>query len=128
MTTEKHIEQAVLWIRTNQEKFWAITGTVFLSILFIGLVIHHRQTESETAWSQLGAIQGQLMQGKLDETRKGLETWQARYQNSDAATYAKFMKADLLYRTTDYVQAAQVYGEIALTGRPDGSPTARAVC
>jgi outer membrane protein assembly factor BamD (BamD/ComL family) len=29
------------------------------------------------------------------------------------------MKADLLYRTSDYVQAAALYGDLAQTGRPD---------
>jgi outer membrane protein assembly factor BamD (BamD/ComL family) len=116
---EKHIEEGVRWIREHQERFWAITGTSLLMILFFALLIHHRQTENEEAWFQLGGIQSQLAQGKLDETRKGLESWEPRFQGSSAETYAKFMKADLMYRTTDYVQASQLYGEIVQTGRPD---------
>jgi hypothetical protein len=116
---EKYLNQAALWIRENQERFWAITGGTLLSLLLLGLIIHHRQTESDEAWSQLGTLQGQLMQGKLEDVRKGLDGWQARFSGSDAATYAKFMKADLFYRTTDYVQASQVYADIAQTGHPD---------
>jgi outer membrane protein assembly factor BamD (BamD/ComL family) len=67
----------------------------------------------------LGALQGQLSQGKLDETRKGLEAWEVRFRGTDASTYAKFIKADLYYRTSDYVQAAQIYGDIGQTGRPE---------
>ena len=119
MNVDKHLQDALQWIRENQERFWAITGGVLLSCLLIGLIVRHRQTESDEAWSQLGTIQGQLMQGKFDDARKGLEGWQPRFQSSDAATYAKFMKADLLYRTTDYVQASQVYGELAQSGSPD---------
>jgi len=118
-TFEYYLQEAVKWVRVHQERFWAVTGAALLSLLFIGLVVHHGQTENEDAWSQLGAIQGQLMQGKLDEARKSLEGWQARFQDSSAAAYAKFMKADLLYRTTEYVQASQVYGELAQTGRPE---------
>ncbi len=116
---EKYLNQAVKWIHEHQERFWAISGGILLSLLFIGLIIHHRQTESDEAWSQLGAIQGQLMQEKFEDARKGLENWQARFQSSDASTYAKFMKADLLYRTSDYVQASQVYGDIVQTGTPN---------
>src|SRR5665213_3606818 len=116
---EKSLTQAVQWIRANQERFWAITGGTLLSFLFIGLVIHHRQTESVEAWFQLGGIQGQLMQGKYDETRKGLDSWQTRFKGTDAATYAQFMRADLAYRTSDYIQASQIYSEIAVSGHPD---------
>jgi tetratricopeptide (TPR) repeat protein len=116
---EVTLAETVQWIRDHQERFWAITGSTFLVILLTALIVHHRQTENEEAWTQLGAVQGQLMQGKFDETRKGLENWQTRFQGSSAATYSKFMKADLLYKTTDYIQAAQVYADLAQTGRPD---------
>jgi outer membrane protein assembly factor BamD (BamD/ComL family) len=119
MNFEKSLQETIQWVREHQERFWAIAGTAFLTILFIALVLHHHQTESEESWNQLGNIHGQLMQGKMDEARKNLDAWQARFPGSDAATYAKFMKADLLYRTSDYAQAAQVYGEIVQTGSPD---------
>ena len=116
---EKLIAEAAQWIREHQERFWAITGTALISVLFISLVIHHRQTENDEAWFQLGSIQGQLMQGKFAEARSALSNWEPRFQGSDAGSYAKFMKADLFYKTTDYAQASQLYGELAQTGRPD---------
>jgi len=45
--------------------------------------------------------------------------WEARYRGTDASTYEKFLRADLSYRTSDYVQAAQVYGDLSQTGRPE---------
>jgi hypothetical protein len=119
MNVEKALEDAVLWVREHQERFWAITGTAFLSILFIALLVHHQQIESDEAWSQLGALQGLISQGKYEETHKGLDAWETRFRGTDASTYAKFLKADLLYRTSDYIQAAQVYGDIGQTGRPE---------
>ncbi len=119
MNIEKHIEEAARWVREHQERFWAITGTTLLAILFVVLLVHHRETENEEAWSQLGALQGLLAQNKWDEVRKGLDNWDVRFQGSDASTYAKFLKADLLYRTSDYIQASQVYGDIATAGRPE---------
>jgi outer membrane protein assembly factor BamD (BamD/ComL family) len=119
MNIEPHLELAAKWVREHQERFWAITGTSFLAVLFLALLVHHQQTESDEAWSQLGGLQGQLSQGKWEETRKGLEAWETRFRGTDASTYAKFIKADLLYRTSDYIQAAQVYGDIGLTGRPE---------
>ena len=118
---EKYLERAARWIREHQERFWAITGTSLLAILFLALLIQHQQTESDEAWSQLGATMGQLNQGKWDDARKGLAAWDMRFRGTDAATYAKFMKADLCYRTSDYVQAAQIYGDIALSGRPEST-------
>ncbi len=59
------------------------------------------------------------MQGKFEDTRKGLEGWQTRFRGTDAETYAQFLKADLAYRTSDYVQASQIYSEIVATGRPE---------
>jgi len=116
---EKYLAEAAAWIHGHQEKFWAITGGSLLCILLIVLVVHHRETESNEAWFQLGGIQGQLMQGKLEETRKSLETWNERFRTTDAATYGEFMKADLLYRTSDYVQAAQIYADLVQNGHPD---------
>jgi outer membrane protein assembly factor BamD (BamD/ComL family) len=116
---EKHLAEAAAWIHDHQEKFWAITGGSLLFILLIVLMVHHRETENNEAWFQLGAIQGQLMQGKMDDVRKGLDGWNERFHGTDAATYAKFMKADLLYRTSDYVQASQIYADLAQTGRPN---------
>jgi hypothetical protein len=119
MNFEKYIETSVHWVREHQERFWAITGTTFLTILFVALLIHHQQTENEEAWSQLGVLQVQLSQNKWDDVRKGMAAWENRFRGSQAATYAKFLKADLLYRTSDYVQASQIYADIALTGKPD---------
>lgn len=116
--TEKYLQEAVMWIRANQERFWATVGASILAVLFIGLLIHHRQTESEAAWTQLGNIQGTLMQGKFDETRKALDTWETRFKTTDADTYERFMKADLLYNTSNYAQAANVYADLAATGEP----------
>jgi len=116
---EKYLAQAVTWIREHQERFWAIAGTVLLTVLLIGLLINRRQTQNTQAWFQLGNAQGQLMQGNLDNARKTLQDWETTFQGTEAATYAKFMKADLLYRTSDYVQAARIYHELAQAGRPE---------
>ena len=116
---EKVLNQSVLWIREHQERFWAITGATLLSFLFIGLVIHHRDTEKTEAWYQLGTLQGQLMQGKYADAQKGLDSWQTRFRGTSAGTYAQFMKADLLVHTSDYAQASQIYGEIANVGSPE---------
>jgi outer membrane protein assembly factor BamD (BamD/ComL family) len=79
-------------------------------------VIHHREEQNEEAWYQLGALQGQLIQGQQYPTiAKGLDDWQKRYQGTSASAYAQFMKGDLLYKTSDYVSASQVYGTLAQT-------------
>src|SRR5258706_15329864 len=98
---EKHIEEAVKWIREHQERFWGISGTTLLALLFIILLVHHHDTENEEAWTQLGGIQRLLAQNKWEEARKGLETWNTRFQGSNGATYAKFLKAVLVYRTSN---------------------------
>ena len=116
---EKYLAEAAAWVRAHQEQTWAITGGIFLFVLLIALVVHHRETEANDAWFELGGIQSEEMQGKLEEAHKALETWQSHFNGTDAATYAKFMQADLLYRTSDYAQAAQVYADLAQTGEPD---------
>jgi len=116
---EKVLAEAAAWIRDHQERFWAIAGGALLFTLLIVLMVHHRETESNEAWFQLGGIQGQLMQGKFDDTRKALDTWNNRFRDTDAVSYAQFIRADLLYRTSDYAQAAQVYGDLTLTGHPE---------
>ncbi len=119
MNWEKKIEEGVLWIRQNQERFWAITGTAFLMVLFAILFIRHKEKESDDAWFQLGTIQSQLTQNNLQDAAKGLDTWNSRFAGTSAASYAKFLKGDLAYRTSDYVQATQIYAELAQSGRPD---------
>jgi tetratricopeptide (TPR) repeat protein len=119
MSMEKKIEGWVSWIRQNQERFWAIAGTAFLTLLFIALLIRHKQKQADDAWFELGNVQSQLSQNKFEDTRKSLESWDTRFGNSNAVTYAKFLKADLAYRTSDYKQASALYGEIAQNGNPD---------
>jgi len=116
---EKYLAEAAAWVREHQEQSWSIAGGTILLVLLIALVVHHRETEANEAWFELGGVQSQEMQGKLEEARKTLETWDSHFQGTGAATYAKFMKADLLYRTSDYAQAAQVYADLAQTGQPD---------
>jgi outer membrane protein assembly factor BamD (BamD/ComL family) len=118
----KRFEQAVLqyvqWIRTHQEQFWSIFGTVAAALILVVFMIHRRQTENENAWVQLGVAQGYLLQGQMDQATKALDQWTTRYQGTEPATYAKFLRADLLYRTSDYTHAAVVYGDLAQAGQP----------
>lgn len=119
MDLEKNIERSVAWIKQNQERFWAITGTTLLAILFVALLIRHRQKENEEAWFQLGGIQSQLAQSHFAEAQKGLEGWDSRFRSGSARAYASFLKADLAYRTTDYPQATQIYATLAQSGSPE---------
>jgi len=115
---EKYLQQAVTWIVTHQERFWAVTGLTAFAIAFGFFIVHHHQLENEAAWNQLGTIQGELMQNRADAAGKDMQQWEQRFQTSGAVSYAKFLKADLLYRTSDYTQAATVYGDLAQTARP----------
>jgi outer membrane protein assembly factor BamD (BamD/ComL family) len=115
---EKHIEEGVRWIREHQERFWAITGTLLISSLFIALLIHRKETETDDAWSQLGGIQSHVAQGKWDDAQKEMADWETRFRSSSASAYAKFMKADMAYHAANYPLAAQIYGEIAQNGQP----------
>src|SRR5579864_4413863 len=115
---EAALQKAVLWVQTHREQFWAIFGTAAMGVALIVFVIRHRQMENEEAWIQLGPIQGQLMQGQTSQAAKGLQDWNNRFHGSSASTYAKFMKADLLYRTSDYATAAQAYSDLSQTGQP----------
>ena len=119
MNFEKFLHEAAGWVREHQEQAWGIAGGTLLFALLITLVIRHHETELNEAWIELGGVQTREMQGKLEEARKAMDTWESHFQGTEAATYATFIKADLLYRTSDYAQAAQVYGEIVQTGRPD---------
>ena len=115
---EQTLIQYVQWIRTHQEQFWAISGTVAGAVLIVVFMVHRRQTESEDAWSQLGVAQGYLMQGQSEQTAKALDQWSTRFQGTHATSYAKFLRAELLYHTSDYAGAARTYGELAQTGHP----------
>jgi tetratricopeptide (TPR) repeat protein len=113
---EQKLQEAAVWIRGHQEQFWSIAGTVVLLSLLIFFIIHHREEQNEEAWYQLGALQGQLIQGQQYPTiAKGLDDWQRRYEGTSARSYAQFMKGDLLYKTSDYISASQVYGALAQT-------------
>ncbi|HVO33721.1 MAG TPA: hypothetical protein VMU17_07380, partial [Elusimicrobiota bacterium] len=45
--------------------------------------------------------------------------WSSQFAGTNATVFSKFLKADLLYRTSDYATAAQVYGDLAQTAQPD---------
>ena len=76
------------------------------------------ESENEEGWVQLGAPQSMLTQGHYDDARKSLDGWDARFRGTSGASYAKFLRADLLYRTSDYIQAAQIYSQLSQTGSP----------
>jgi tetratricopeptide (TPR) repeat protein len=122
--TEQHFEKAIAWIRTHQERFWATLGTGVMAILLIVLMVRHRQLQNQDAWNQLGMAQGYLMQSQYDAAAKALEDWNGRFAGTNAASYAKFLKADLLYRTSDYAQSADIYDELALSAPLDLRPLA----
>lgn len=116
---EQKIEQGFLWVRSNPERFWTIVGVIGLAAVFTVFVVQQRQTLRDNAWNDLGLIQGNLMQNQWDKTRQGLEEWNKKYSGTSAASYAKFMQADLLYKTSDYASAAQVYGDLNASAQPD---------
>src|SRR5882724_11518335 len=87
---ERVLVEYVQWIRTHQEQFWAISGTVAGAALIVAFMINRHKTESNEAWTQLGIAQGYLMQGQADATAKALDQWFTRYQGTNATNYAKF--------------------------------------
>lgn len=121
------LQDGVEWVRTHQEQFWATSGTALAATLMTFFMIHRHQLQNDEAWSQLGTAQGQLLQNRYEEASKSLKDWTVHYANTSAETYAGFLRADLLYRTSDYASAARVYGNLAQNGRPpDARPLALA--
>jgi outer membrane protein assembly factor BamD (BamD/ComL family) len=115
---EHILRTSIQWIQTHRDQFWAISGTVAAAIILIFFMINRRQTQNQEAWVQLGAIQGALTQGQLDQASNSMGDWFKRFQGTSATSYAKFMQGDLLYRTTDYAGAARVYDDLAQRGTP----------
>ena len=115
---ESALRQSVLWVRSHQEQFWAISGTIIGGALLVYFMVHRRQVENEDAWTQLGIAQSYAMQGQTDQAVKALNDWTTHFQGTSATSYAKFIRADLMYKTSDYVTAAQIYGDLAVSGQP----------
>src|ERR1700679_696236 len=97
---EKRVEDGLLWIRAHQERFWTVTGVAVLAVLFGVFAVQQHDHQLDEAWTQLGAVQSALLQNQLDAAKKSLADWQGRYGNSGANTYANFLKADLLSKTS----------------------------
>jgi outer membrane protein assembly factor BamD (BamD/ComL family) len=116
---EKVLTQWVSWIRTHQEQFWAISGSLVAAIVIVVFMVRRHQEQNDQAWTQLGMVQGYLMQNQYEPARKALDQWSTSYKGTSAETYAKFLRADLLYGTSQYAESAQVYGEIAQTAPPE---------
>jgi outer membrane protein assembly factor BamD (BamD/ComL family) len=115
---ERQIHRLIRWIQEHQERFWAIVG-LFAAVTFVALFsVQHRQRINDEAWLQLGSVQNQLMQNQLSQAKKSLDEWKTKYRASSASNYAQFIEGDLLYKTSDYATAAQVYGSVAAGGRP----------
>jgi len=115
---EKKLETTFIWIREHQERFWTVIGVCVLAGVFVAFMIRQNNEQQDQAWTQLGEVHGHLMQNQIAETRKGLADFESRFAGSSAASYEKFMKADLLYKTSDYAGAAQVYGDLSATAKP----------
>lgn len=115
---ERRLLATADWVRTHQERFWTIVGLSVITVAMAIFAVQHRQKQTEEAWNQLGPIQGQIMQAPSAELLKTLEDWNSKFKGTAAGPYAEFMQADLLYKTSDYARAAQIYGRIADVGTP----------
>lgn len=115
---EKVVEEGLTWIRTHQERFWTVVGIVVMVFLFGFFAVQQHQRQQTEAWTQLGAVQGSLLNGQYDAAAKALTEWTKKYGASNATTYAKFLQADLLSKTGHHAESAKTYAEIAATGRP----------
>ena len=116
---ERMMQDVVAWIQQNQERFWTTLGGTLCVVVLALFAVHRKQQQNAEAWNQLGIVQGQLMQGKMDDAKKAMGDWEKRFPSSSAGGYERFLKADLLYKTSDYTQAAQVYAGLA-----DNAPAA----
>ncbi len=115
---EKAIQAAILWIASNQERAWAVLGVTVVTVVVGILVLRNRAQMNEDAWNQLGTVQGHIMQGRTQEALKSVNEWESRFTGTAAASYAKFIKADLLMKTTDYAGASQIYSDLAVSANP----------
>jgi len=119
LSVEERILQAAAWVRSHQEQSWALAIAAAAAVAVIFFMLRQHQVQNDEAWTQLGTAQGQIMQGQLGTAAKTLESWNKRFAGSSAAAYAKFLKADLLYETSDYVSASQIYTDLAQAARPE---------
>lgn len=115
---ERWLRQALGWVETHREQFWAALGLILLIAVFIFFAIRRHAMENEEAWNRLGTAQGHLALGKPEAARQELQEWEKRFGRSSAATYARFLKADLLSKSSDYASAAQLYDDLAQSARP----------
>jgi outer membrane protein assembly factor BamD (BamD/ComL family) len=110
---EQQFQLTIDWIRKYPDRFWGALGGALAAIVLVIFAVHHREQVNAQAWTQLGIVHGQLLQGKYDDAKQGLDAWEKKFPQTQAGSYEKFMKGDLLYKTTDYVQAAQVYNSLS---------------
>jgi tetratricopeptide (TPR) repeat protein len=117
-TAQQRLEQAFLWVRTHQETFWSVVGTVGAAVVLAVFLVQRREGQTEQAWNELANLQGQAMQNPGPQTLKGIDEWIGKYGRASAGPYGKFLKGDLLTRTSDYTNAVKVYAELAQTASP----------
>lgn len=112
------VQSGIEWIRLHTDRALTVLGVTALAGVLLFFVIQQRQRQKQDAWTDLGAIQGSLMNEQWEAARKGLDDWKTKYPGSSAESYARFLEADLLYRSTDYARAAAIYGELSAQARP----------
>lgn len=115
---EKRILLIVEWIKTHRERFWTILGLTVGAIIMAVFAFRHRENEAEEAWNQLGPLHQQVIQAPGANTKKALDDWRLRFGRTSAAGYEQLLKADLLYKTSEYIDAAKIYSDLAENGRP----------
>lgn len=112
------VERGIQWVRSHQEHVLASLGTLAI-VGTLGLFrVYHNHSQNEQAWTQLDAVQAQLLQGQTQAALKALDQWTTQFQNAEPFFYSQFLRADLLSKTTDYAGAARIYAELAQNGRP----------
>ena len=79
---------------------------------------------TQNSWAAYYSAQVALLSGQEQEGFALVDQLAKDYPGSDASQYALLMKADLLYSTENYAQAADVYKELLVSNNPTVSTVA----
>jgi len=105
------------WLLTHRD--YALGGAVAvvaLGVLSFYFVVRHGRI-TEVGWEKYFQAQQYAAAGKMDESLKLLDDISGKYSGSSAGTYAALFKADLLFDSGKFKEAAPVYQSAAAGAR-----------
>ncbi|OGS24256.1 MAG: hypothetical protein A2297_02365 [Elusimicrobia bacterium RIFOXYB2_FULL_48_7] len=111
------LEKAAAWSKTHWQTLASAVGVIVVFTALGLYFVSNYMAAKKQCWEKISYAQGYASQGMTAQAIQILDEIIAKYSSSDVGQQARFVKADISYKTGTYNIAATVYQNIINVNR-----------